>query len=101
MAESLPGSLPGHHTCKMLCCSSFPWMQHLSVHREGVVLRQCGSGQSLWEQVAHTGAGGKCSHLPLLRALASTLGARGLHFQSPDDKVENTDIKITGKEEVA
>lgn len=36
-------SLPGHHTCKMLCSSGFPWIQHLSVHLEGMVLRQCDS----------------------------------------------------------
>lgn len=46
MEKSLPGSLPGHHTCKM-CSSSFPWIQHLSVHLEGMVLRQCDSVQFL------------------------------------------------------
>lgn len=95
MAESLPGSLPGHHTCKLWCSSSFPWVQHLSVHLEGMVPRQCGSVQSLWEQLAHMGADGKCSHLPLLGAQTTILGARGLSWcsQSHGDKVENTDIK--------
>lgn len=43
--------------------------------------------------MAYTGADGKCSHVPLLGALISILGARGLHFQSHDAKVEDTDVK--------
>lgn len=43
---------------------------------------------------------GKCSHLPLLGAPTSFLGARGLHFQSHDDKVENTDIKNYWKKDI-
>lgn len=73
-------------------------MQHLSVHLEGMVPGQCGSVQSLCEQVTHTGADGNCSHLPWLGGLTTILGARGLHSQSHDDKVENTDIKkLLGK----
>lgn len=67
-------------------CSTFlyPW-KGWSWGRGGV--------QSLWEQVAHTGADGKRGHLPLLGALTTILRARGLHFQLYNDKVENTDIK--------